>query len=177
MVWKIPLESSQQKLQLYFRPHFNRRSAHKVIGPQNCGGPTLRISKLPLGSPGTKWHLGVGPMARHKVYYKGEGDGFPPIPVHGESCESMHQKCSKYALTICCLVCVSPCDWLSCLLIILVPSWSSNTPLYPRNVTSQGVHVTRSQVTRWNPLEGSTKSSCRKLKLGGTLPASNSRKG
>ncbi len=38
-------------------------------------------------------------------------------------------------------------------------------------------HVTRSQVTGWNPLEGSTKSSCGKLKLGGTLPASNSRKG
>jgi hypothetical protein len=37
--------------------------------------------------------------------------------------------------------------------------------------------VTRSQVTGWNPLEGSTKSSCGKLKLGGTLPACNSRKG
>jgi hypothetical protein len=38
-------------------------------------------------------------------------------------------------------------------------------------------NVTRSQVTGWNPLEGFTKSSCGKLKLGGTLPASNSRKG
>ncbi len=37
--------------------------------------------------------------------------------------------------------------------------------------------MTRSQVTGWNPLEGSTKSSCGKLKLGGTLPTSNSRKG
>jgi hypothetical protein len=37
--------------------------------------------------------------------------------------------------------------------------------------------LTRSQVTGWNPLEGSTKSSCGKLRLGGTLPASNSRKG
>jgi hypothetical protein len=37
--------------------------------------------------------------------------------------------------------------------------------------------MTRSQVTGWNPLEGSTKSSCGKLRLGGTLPASNSRKG
>jgi hypothetical protein len=35
----------------------------------------------------------------------------------------------------------------------------------------------RSQVTGWNPLEGSTKSSCGKLRLGGTLPASNSKKG
>jgi hypothetical protein len=37
--------------------------------------------------------------------------------------------------------------------------------------------MTRSQVTGWNPLEGFTKSSCGKLRLGGTLPASNSRKG
>jgi hypothetical protein len=38
-------------------------------------------------------------------------------------------------------------------------------------------YMTRSQVTGWNPVEGFTKSSCGKLKLGGTLPASNSRKG
>jgi hypothetical protein len=37
--------------------------------------------------------------------------------------------------------------------------------------------LTRSQVTGWNPLEGFTKSSCRNLRLGGTLPASNSKKG
>jgi hypothetical protein len=44
--------------------------------------------------------------------------------------------------------------------------------LYPK------VHkMTRSQVMGWNPLEGFTKSSCGKLRLGGTLPASNSRKG
>jgi hypothetical protein len=40
-----------------------------------------------------------------------------------------------------------------------------------------GVFLTHSQVMGWNPLEGSTKSSCGKLRLGGTLPASNSRKG
>jgi hypothetical protein len=37
--------------------------------------------------------------------------------------------------------------------------------------------VTRSQVTGWNPLEGFHKVKLRKLRLGGTLPASNSRKG
>jgi len=35
------------------------------------------ISGLPLGSPGTKCHLGVGPVAKHRVYYKGKGGGFP----------------------------------------------------------------------------------------------------
>ncbi len=39
--------------------------------------PTLRISRLSLGSPGTKRHLGAGPVARHRIYYKGEGGGFP----------------------------------------------------------------------------------------------------
>jgi hypothetical protein len=43
--------------------------------------PTLGISGLSFGSPGTKWHLDVGPMARHIVYYKGEGGGFPQVRV------------------------------------------------------------------------------------------------
>ncbi len=37
------------------------------------------ISGLPLGSPGTKIHLDVGHVERHKVYYKGEGGGFPQV--------------------------------------------------------------------------------------------------
>ncbi len=58
-----------------------------------------------LGSLKTKWHLGVGPMVRHKRYYKGEGGGFPQVLSHGEYCESVfargssvHQKCYNYAL-------------------------------------------------------------------------------
>jgi hypothetical protein len=39
----------------------------------------LGISRLPLGSLETKWHLGTGLMAMHIVYYKGEGDGFPQV--------------------------------------------------------------------------------------------------
>jgi hypothetical protein len=41
--------------------------------------PTLGISRLPLGSPKTKCHLDVGHVARHRVYYKGEGGGFPQV--------------------------------------------------------------------------------------------------
>jgi len=43
--------------------------------------PILGILGLPLGSPGTKCHLDVGPVAKHKVYYKGEGGGFPQVRV------------------------------------------------------------------------------------------------
>jgi hypothetical protein len=64
----------------------------------------LGISRLPLESPRTKWHLGASPMAMHKEYYKGEGGGFPqvralvslvslylPVPCSGtKNVSSMH---------------------------------------------------------------------------------------
>jgi hypothetical protein len=52
---------------------------------QIAGVPTLRIFRLPFGSLGTKCHLDVGLMKRHRVYYKGEGDDLPP--GSDESCE------------------------------------------------------------------------------------------
>jgi hypothetical protein len=51
----------------------------KLWGPKVAGVPTLAISGLPLGSPGTKCHLDVGLMGTHRVYYKGEGGGFPQV--------------------------------------------------------------------------------------------------
>jgi hypothetical protein len=33
----------------------------------------------PAGVPGEKSHLDAGPVERHKVYYKGEGGGFPQV--------------------------------------------------------------------------------------------------
>jgi hypothetical protein len=53
----------------------------KLWGPKVVGVPTLGISGLPFGSPETKCHLDVGLMERHKVYYKGEVDGFPQVWV------------------------------------------------------------------------------------------------
>jgi hypothetical protein len=46
------------------------------------------ISGLPFESLGTKSHLDVAPMESCRVYYKGEGGGFPPSLGHGESCVS-----------------------------------------------------------------------------------------
>jgi hypothetical protein len=38
------------------------------------------VAKVPiLGIFGTKWHLDACPMTSHRVYYKGEGDGFPQV--------------------------------------------------------------------------------------------------
>ncbi len=66
------------------------------------GIPILGILKLQLGNPGTKWHLGASPMARHIIYYKGERWWLPPNLGCGESVSacgsSVHQKCFSYAL-------------------------------------------------------------------------------
>jgi len=53
----------------------------KLWAPQVVRDPIMRISRLPLGSPVTKCHLDVGLVERHKVYYKGEGGGFPQVRV------------------------------------------------------------------------------------------------
>jgi hypothetical protein len=59
--------------------------------------PILIISKLLLGIFKTKWHLGANPMAKHKIYYKGEGDeSYGSVFARNSF---MHQKCSSYALT------------------------------------------------------------------------------
>jgi hypothetical protein len=62
--------------------------------------PTSRILGFPLGSPETKWHLGVGPMARHRKYYKGEGGGLPQVRAMVNvvsSCLPMVRPCTKSA--------------------------------------------------------------------------------
>jgi len=51
----------------------------KLWAPKGAKVPSLGISGLPLGSPGTKGHLDVALVERHKIYYKGEGGGFPQV--------------------------------------------------------------------------------------------------
>jgi hypothetical protein len=51
----------------------------KLWGSKVVGIPILGILGLPFGSPKTKCHLNVGLMEKHKVYYKGEGGGFPQV--------------------------------------------------------------------------------------------------
>jgi hypothetical protein len=66
--------------------------------PEVVGGRTMGISRFPLGSPRTKWHLGDGPVTKHRIYYKGEGGGFPSIQVvvnFTNPCLPMAHVCSK----------------------------------------------------------------------------------
>jgi len=51
----------------------------KLWGPKVARVLTLAISKLPFGSPRTKCHMDVNLVKRYKLYYKGEGGGFPQV--------------------------------------------------------------------------------------------------
>ncbi len=98
---------------------------------------TVGISRLPLGSPGTKSHLDVSPMERHIVYYKGEGGGFPQVWVVMSlvclSCmwlvlaPKVLQLCTNHFVLVLCrfVWVIEACHFF------LVPSRNSNMPLYP----------------------------------------------
>jgi hypothetical protein len=75
----ILLENSWQRLQLCFRIIPIKGLQKKLWASKVMGVPISGISKLQLGSPWTKWHLGVGPMAKHREYYKREGGDFPQV--------------------------------------------------------------------------------------------------
>jgi hypothetical protein len=63
----------------------------------------LKISGFQLGSPKTKWHLGVGHMARHREYCKGEGGGFPQVQAVVSlvnPCLPMARSCTKNVPTM-----------------------------------------------------------------------------
>ncbi len=112
----------------------------KLWAPKVTGIPTLAISGLPFESPETKCHLDVGLVERHKVYYKGEGGGFPQfwamVSLVNPSClwlvlaPKMFQLCTNHFVLVLCrfVWVVEACQFF------LVPSRSSNTPLYPSKV-------------------------------------------
>jgi hypothetical protein len=117
----------------------------KLWGPKVARIPTLAILRLPFGSPGTKCHVDVGLMERHKIYYKGEGGGFPKF---GSWWVLWVRVCpwlvlAPKVLQLCLnrlvfgFVQVHVSSW--CLSLFLVPSRSSSMPLYPpKNVANQG---------------------------------------
>ncbi len=56
------------------------RGVHtKIWVPKIAEVLTFGILGFPLGSLGTKCHLGANPMARYRVYYRGEGGGLPQV--------------------------------------------------------------------------------------------------
>jgi hypothetical protein len=137
----IMLKSSWRGLQLCFRPHLNQSLHTKLWAPKVTKDPTLGISGFPLGNPETKCHLDAGPMARHRVYYKGEGGGCPQLRVVVSLVSQslvLTPKVPSYAVTNLLFGLCKSVWVIDCLLFCLVSSWSSSTPLYPQSVASQG---------------------------------------
>jgi len=110
---------------------------------QSYGAPKLRESHLVWFQdshsrvPGEKNNLDVGSVANHRVYYKGEGGGFPQVrAVVSLVCPccmwfvlapKVLQLCTNHFV---CVVCKPV--WVSeACQLFLVPSRNSNTPLYP----------------------------------------------
>jgi len=94
------------------------------------------ISGLPFRSPGKNSHLDVASVESCKVYYKGEGGGFPQVrAVVSLVCPCcpwlvlaprvLQLYTNHFVWVVCKPVCVSEACQL-----FLVPSRSSNTPLY-----------------------------------------------
>jgi hypothetical protein len=112
----------------------------KLWAPKVVGISTLAILRLPLGSLGTKRHLDVSPVGSHRVYYKGEGGGFPQVQVVvslvNSNCSwfvlapKVPQLCTNhFVLVVCRHVWINETHQF-----FLLPSWSSSTPLYPSKV-------------------------------------------
>jgi len=133
----IPLESSRRELQLCLRPNFNQRFFRKVMGLQNRRSPNCRDFGIPTQESRERKAPDVSSVASHKVYYKGEGGGFPQVrAVVNLVCPC----CSWLVLAPRVLqLCINHFVWVVCRLVwvneacqlFLVPSRSSNTPLYP----------------------------------------------
>jgi len=109
----------------------------KLWGSKVLGVPFGAISGLPFGSPGKNSHSDVGSVESHKVYYKGEGGDFPQVrAVVSLVCPCclwlvltprVLQLCTNHFLWVVC----RPVWVTKACQLFLVPSRSSNTPLYP----------------------------------------------
>jgi hypothetical protein len=95
----IPLKICRWGIELWCKPHLNRMSEHKIMNLQSHGRPTWESrDKMTFG-----WHLGVGPVAMHKVHYKGEGGGFPQVRAVVSlvsSCLPVACQCTKSVPTL-----------------------------------------------------------------------------
>jgi hypothetical protein len=119
-------------------------AAHRLeVCLQSYGAPKSRESSLARfrdshsGVPGEKSHLDVGSMANHRVYYKGEGGGFPQVQaVVSFVCPccpwlvltpEVLQLCTNHLVWVVCMP-----VWVSeACQLFLVPSRNFNTPFYP----------------------------------------------
>ncbi len=147
MACDILLESSWRRLKLCFKFHLNWRFARKVMGLQHCENPKCENFETPTWESWDKKPFRCGPMGSHIVYYKEEGGGFPQVWVvvsfMSPSCLWFILAPKVFQLCINCLVLVL-CKYvwvIEACQFFLVPSRSSNTPLYPSKVLRTKEHA------------------------------------
>jgi hypothetical protein len=109
----------------------------KLWGSKVPGVPFGAISGLPLGSPGKNSHLDVASVENCRVYYKGEGGDFPQV----QAVVSLVCLCCPWLVLAprVLQLCTNHFVWVVCrpvwvtkaCQLFLVPSRSSNPPLYP----------------------------------------------
>jgi hypothetical protein len=75
----IPLKSSRLRLQICFKPHCNQSFTRKVMRLQSRENPSCGNFGTPTWESRDKKPFGCGLVERRKVYYKGEGGGFPQV--------------------------------------------------------------------------------------------------
>jgi hypothetical protein len=116
----------------------------KFWGSKVTGDPAGGISGLPLGNLGKNSHLDVTSMESCKVYHKGEGGGFPQV----RAVVSLVCPCCPWLVLAprVLQLCTNHFVWVVCrpvwvseaCQLFLVPSQSSNTPLYPSKCCELG---------------------------------------
>jgi hypothetical protein len=123
-------------------------TSRSKVCSQSYGAPKSRKSQMArfrdshLGVLREKNHLNVGFVASHKVYYKGEGGGFPQVrAVVNLMCSCcpwfvlaprVFQLCTNHFVWVMC----RPVWVNEACQLFLVPSQSSNTPSTPQSVMS-----------------------------------------
>jgi len=116
----------------------------KLWGSKVAGVPFGTVSGFPFGSPGKKSHLDVASVESCRVYYKGEGGGFPQV----RAMVSLVCLCCPWLILAprVLQLCTNHFVWVMCRLVwvseacqlFIVPSRSSNMPLYPSKCCELG---------------------------------------
>ncbi len=124
----------------FVRPRCDRTLQLGVMSSQSPGTPTETISGLQLRSPGKKGHLDAASAVSYRVYYKGEGGGFPQV----RAMVNLVCPCCPWLVLAprVLQLCTNHFVWVVCRLVwvseacqlFLVPSRSSNTPPLPLKV-------------------------------------------
>jgi hypothetical protein len=117
----IPLESYQWKLQLCFRPHLNKRSTHKVMGPQSYGNLNFGNFGTPIWESQNKnaiWMWASWKGAEYTI--RGKVVASPKFGLWWVLwiwvcswfvlAPKMFQQCTNQLVV---WFCVGPCEWIS----------------------------------------------------------------